>query len=450
MKIDDKLEDFRKGKFELDFIQISLNQLGGSEPKKFFGPGAVRQDEHGQISIKCHASSLPIENAVDLFNDQMNRQSGELFLDEDYYSVEARHMSHGMWSVDRTLIDTSWSMPLNAGTVSAAPRSIQHQSTYLNTTRNELKLIFFEQKISDWKFLLNQERTFEIAKQVFTITASNDLDNQIVLLIKSDGQFPNAFERRLLEAMQFVLCKDLYPAISDFSNGELRSIELYAGNTRRLVSPVLSPIPINSIYYSGPLVELLGAYINHLYEFEDEGMWHSNTNFLTLARNASSMSLDAWAIGLCVAVEGLASTIPYSVENKPAEHKKARDGIAMWMKQEDISVNLAKRIEGFLSQLDHIRPQDRMLSLTAAGEVREADINTWKSLRNRSVHTKRAGEADLEDEKIQRNIDDTYKVLSLMHMLIFQRIGYVGPFTDFGVRGWPESCYPLKSREGET
>ncbi|WP_422345412.1 hypothetical protein [Parasphingorhabdus sp.] len=117
MKIDDAIEKFRKGSFEADFIQISIQQDIKVKPLMLIGAGLFRQDETGQIKLKCYAKASSERDSVDLLNNQFNRRSGELFTDEDYFNIQAIDVSNNKWVCERTLISKSWSMPLSAGAI---------------------------------------------------------------------------------------------------------------------------------------------------------------------------------------------------------------------------------------------------------------------------------------------------------------------------------------------
>lgn len=444
MTFDESIEAFRRGRFEIDLLRITLRQDGAAEPEDFTGPGTVRQGEDGRIELKCHAS-LPADR--DMFANMsrdMNRKSGEVFLDDDHFQCSAVDLWGEAWEGGRLLIHPSWSMPLNAGTIYAHATHLRRAKD-VRGGRPRLRLIFFKQEHKDWKALLGPQHSITLVNMPvsFTLQATADREDQVTVQIEAEQGLPQAFERRLVEALQFVLAQSLQVAISDQTNTSSRVLELRSAVARDWRANPYPPLATHTTQFSAGVVELLRLYLDFLYAWPDEDMWHPCTAYLALVRNANAMSLDAWALTLGVAVEGMARLIDYDPVANVEAHDRFRAAASTWMDTESISDELRLRVLGMLSQLDHVRPSDLMKSLIPAGHALHDDIKAWTRLRNKAVHTRQVTRVDVLPDRLQQSIDEVHAVTRLLYAIVFHHIAYSGPYTDYAERGFPERQFPF-------
>lgn len=156
-----------------------------------------------------------------------------------------------------------------------------------------------------------------------------------------------------------------------------------------------------------------------------------------MAQAASANSLDAWSIGLSVAVEGLASLI--KIEQDEAERRRLKDlqrHVLSEVRSHEEFRGFANRVQGCLSGLDKVRPADRLNWLVKLGITEQRLVRTWRTLRNSSVHPVDAGDMDLASASFQNKIDEIHSVVTLMYQIVFYLIGYEGPYTDYSQRGY--------------
>jgi hypothetical protein len=191
-------------------------------------------------------------------------------------------------------------------------------------------------------------------------------------------------------------------------------------------------------------LNLLVRYLDYISSFPDAGLWHSCTNFLALARDGFGLSLDAWALGLCVAIEGtsglIALRLPPELKSK---NKDIRTTIQDFLAERDIDEAMRKRIQGLLGQLDNVRPRDRMESLVAGGHLLSEDILNWNKLRNNAVHTREVTAEDLGRERLQLHLDQVHSATRLLYTIIFHLIGYEGAYSNYVERNYPQQQYPF-------
>jgi hypothetical protein len=99
-----------------------------------------------------------------------------------------------------------------------------------------------------------------------------------------------------------------------------------------------------------------------------------------------------------------------------------------------------------LAGMGAVSAKDRIYSLVPTGGVLQDDIDAWSTIRNSAIHTKNVRAADIVGEKIQAQLDLLFKIHRLMYCLVFNQIGYKGPFTDYGSRYFPTAVYPFPIR----
>jgi hypothetical protein len=169
--------------------------------------------------------------------------------------------------------------------------------------------------------------------------------------------------------------------------------------------------------------------------------WHTCSNHLHNACEASANALDAWAIGLGVAVEGVAGLLPKELD--PALKTKLealRDFVNAQVTGNEDHSEFAPRIGGMMNGLTTIRAVDRMNALAANGGTLPALVKDWTALRNRGVHPTKSG-VDPSQIDHQKLVDQVHHVTALMYHIVFALIGYKGPCT-YAEHGFPERNYP--------
>jgi len=165
--------------------------------------------------------------------------------------------------------------------------------------------------------------------------------------------------------------------------------------------------------------------------------------YLRNACEASANSLEAEAIGLCVAVEGIANLLPFDKGNSEDEIvANVRQEILKRLEELGVNSNLKERIQGLLGQLNTVRAIDRLQVLVHSERLDARSLDAWKKLRNKGVHPTRSTLEELDDEEMQKMIDRIHQVYVCMYQITFTLIGYEGPFSNYGSKRFREETYP--------
>jgi hypothetical protein len=103
-----------------------------------------------------------------------------------------------------------------------------------------------------------------------------------------------------------------------------------------------------------------------------------------------------------------------------------------------IPVNTRNRMKGSMGGLKSTRAQDKLGKLQKMGLVTPAELEHWKKLRNTSAH----GSLRVDPQQMQQHLQRIYAVTTMAYKLVFLRIGYFGPYTDYGEPTWPVAWFP--------
>lgn len=105
-----------------------------------------------------------------------------------------------------------------------------------------------------------------------------------------------------------------------------------------------------------------------------------------------------------------------------------------------IRENSRDRMKGSMGGLKSTRAQDKLGKLQKLGLVTPSELQHWKKLRNTSAH----GALRVDPQKWQQLLQRIFAVTTLAYKLAFLRIGYFGPYTDYGSPGWPTAWFPAR------
>lgn len=264
-------------------------------------------------------------------------------------------------------------------------------------------------------------------------------DESFIVRAKSESPLPKHFETRVEEALRFLLAQSVQTRV--LVQGAW--LELSSDTPRSRRTALNPPIARGSHALVGQSWDLFAQYLGYVLRETKHPYWNPCGGYLHNALESSANSLDAWAIGLCVAVEGLAAMLPLERDKQETSKLKA---LQRFIIDEVTAVaeykQFAARIPGLVGGLTAIRAVDRLTSLALRGHTDIKYIEAWKKLRNRGVHPTTGGKNDIASLDFQRLIDELHRVNVLLYHIVFDLIGYCGPYTDYATRGFPITEYP--------
>jgi hypothetical protein len=228
---------------------------------------------------------------------------------------------------------------------------------------------------------------------------------------------------------------------------EANKLTLELASPRRKSGRVQLGPPISATYidFLKHGWQLFGCYLAYVVAKTEGEHWNPVAYHLHNACEATANSVDAWAVGVSVAAEAVASLI-----KMPGDDTEAKQ-IALFQKrmleclatQTDFPDDLIRRMQGLIAVMSQKRAQDTMYALANTGHVEKAYVDAWTYLRNRHVHPTLKDLKKPDPGDYQKLLDHIHCVEVLLRQLTVYLIGYKGPFTDCGAENFPLKQYPL-------
>lgn len=452
MDIEDSIEAFRKGKFEVDCPTMILRQRK-ENGEVCYGSGYIKQATDGHLTYKLYVASSVNSGPFRQLETFSKVRPGKLFEDEDYYDLTATTIDGVTWAA--THFFPAFSSDVEANTKLSHGRLDTIRAELPNHNRgNYQRLHFFEeyelplQLMSETdrnghKYYILDRSEFDIGDLKFEVR-KREGSGDTVMEVTSESSISGFFHLRAQEALQFITGKTVTWRARVEVNPDVFALELTSPFRKAFKTSLKPPISYGAIQFREHGWKLFGAFLTYVTAKTDRTHWNPVAYHLHNARESTANSIDAGAIGVSVALEAIASLAA-------TDHDEAELKLIERFKKQLITVlsgqtefaGFANRLEGMLSNWSKKRPQDTLHELAERGFIEKGYIASWTYLRNRHVHPTLT---DLEPPSpvvYQRVLDKTYRVEVLLNQVIFHLIGYEGPFTDYGAEGFPVKSYPL-------
>lgn len=433
---------FRDAKFALNCSRIELTELDTGEVA-FAGTGEIFQDGEGTLRLKCFttvAPGTPLRGLMDWFaipaGTLITKRYSARIIAFDMTSWESDNL-HLRWSYSQLDIEPIWAV---------ANAKLDHLTQVKNLgpleSAHAMSLLFLEQRLENWMALIGSE--FDCGDTSSRVAISVQRTSDVMLTVTSETEHDSNFETRIVEAVRYVLAKVVHASVIDRANGGQRRITFFSP-TRLSETRLLPPLLSRSSDEKDSLHELFRKYVSYVSAEGEVDFVHPCSAYLRQACEASANSLEAHAIGLCVAVEGLIGLVPPTSDR--GEEKRVAaviDLMTRFLERLCVSAALRERVKGVLSILRNVRHVDRLQPLMQSGHLDAECYNAWRDLRNKWVHPKPQKLAGFEDDSVvQELLDSIHRVYVCMYQITFARIGYEGKFTDYASRGFKTRHYPL-------
>jgi hypothetical protein len=262
-------------------------------------------------------------------------------------------------------------------------------------------------------------------------------------MARSSDPIDQCFASRILETMKFLTARPLWISIeSRVKPGEWR-VEFSPRAGHPAATRLHPPISRGTHGFFEHGWKMFAWYLEFLIGNTPHKYWHRVTYYLHNAAEASAGSIDTWALGVSVAVEGLSGFIPRAISK---EDKLRLMELRTWLvgvvEGEAKFASYADRVHGLTSRMFSSSVPDRLYPLSAQGRVTVEYIKDWKDFRHKQAHPDLRDLQNITSSDYQAMFDPINKATALMYQLVFHLIGYEGPYTDHGARGYPTRHYP--------
>jgi hypothetical protein len=450
--IDEAIDAFRRGTLDIDCKRMVLAQHkeGG---ECFEGQGYIRQADGGALMFKIYVAT---HNAKPLgyLEAMFSGSAGKLYGDEAYYDLEAAGHNGTRWTATRILLNLNWD---TTDTTVLVHGNVQSMTAHLDMPQHHhyLRLHFFERyqvpllQMSETeehgnRYRVRDRAEFETCGVKFEVRQREGTGDTIVELT-SETPLPVAFDLRIQEALQYLTAKSAFWRARLQSHDKELHLELsspWRKSARTQFSPPISP---GSTHFYEHGWRLFGVYLAYVTQNTQGTHWNPVAYHLYNACETTANSVDAWAVGISVAVEAVSGLVTAAIDGDKAKKLAIyQERVLAWLSgQTDLPPDIVKRAKGQICAMSNKRPQDILYWLASTGRVQKDYVDSWTYLRNRHVHPKLR---DLEKPTpidMQKLLNHIHKVEILLRQLTFHLIGYEGPFTDYGANGYPSKRYPL-------
>jgi hypothetical protein len=460
---DDTIEAFRQGTLDFDCTRMVLTQRKKKGGERFIGKGYIRQLHDGTLTFKLYVTR---HNAKPLAHLEalVRTKAGEVHRDDLYYDLKATAPDGTQWTATRIMPEPSWDFRdgkdtsvIVGGKLNAIAAPLD-RDFYKSKSKDYLRLHFFEEydvsvlRMSEVQDTHGTHRVsdhaeFEACGAQFTVRRRKG-SGTTSIEVTSGKKFTVGFDLRVQEALQYITAKTaMWRAKVTGARGGLR-LELaipWRKSSRTQFDPPISPV---SEDFHRHTWKLFGNYLEYVAKHTKGTHWNPVAYHLYNACEATGNSLDAWAVGVSVAVEAVASlAILRGERKKAAQIARIQTAMRKWLAEQSFPEDHVNRVAGFIIALGDKRPQDTMYELAKTGRVEKSYIKAWQHLRNRHVHPKLKDLKKPLPNDYQKLIDDIHRTEVLLRQLTFFLIEYEGPFTDYGIHGgqvFPSKQYPLR------
>lgn len=444
----DVIEDVCAHKLSIDCHKLTIRERGEGLKTTYEGCGTITQAPDGPLTVKAFVTPPPGCTIADRFNVMFSRaqsvRAGEIIPDGEYYELTAHSFDGPIWICDRFLpkFRTSFSTggmiaygdlwqlkSMDTGPVvnkgeqltlryRNRPEFPCNVATKTETTAGERK---------GWSHSWNVAR-FSAAG--FEFTAETNEQGMLVCAWTDSGTLPEHLESRISEALAFVFGAEFTPFAISRSGTESRDVRIFseAGAPEKGSYP---PIQCAVNDPQGFFWRLFDRYLTHICKHQTDH-WHPLSSHVIAVIRATEGSLDAQALTLGIAVEGVLKCAYPAIGQPSAEDIAQANAALALIKNSALKDKFKDRMKGLISATKSARPKDKLHALATYDVVRQELIPTWKRLRDSYAH------ADLSDPNgVAERYRDCLIVRTLLHELIFGAIGYEGEYTDYSVVGWP-------------
>ena len=462
--IDKTIDAFRHGALDIDCKRMVLTRHK-EDGERFEGQGYIRQSDDGALTFKIYVATHNAEPHSHL-REMLSGVAGKLHGDAAFYDLEATSHDNICWKATRILPGTNW----DATDLTVLVRGgMQSMTAHLDKPKPKhshyLRLHFFEKYqvplLLMSEILENGNRRFVRDRAEFEICGANfevqrrEGADETIVEVTSETPLPVAFDLRIQEAVQYLTAKPAFWCVLLQSHDQELHLELASPWRKSLRTQFSPPISPSSSDFREHGWRLFGAYLAYVTQKTQGTHWNPVAYHLYNACETTANSVDAWAVGISVAVEAVTSLIAAAGNSEQAEKATPDDltlyqeRVLRWLdEQADLPDHIVRRAQGQIISMSNKGPKDTLYALIDVGRVEKKYVKAWNDLRNRHVHPKLENLGKPTPIDMQKLLDKIHKVEVLLRQLTFHLIGYEGPFTDYGADNFPSQQYPLAAEIG--
>lgn len=438
-------ESVVKDSFVLDCPWMSLNSNSPQGPS-YVGSGSVSLTDEGFFQVKVLSPNpLPIEEAL----PELHWPIGEILGDEHYYTLEARDFK------DRRFVATGL-LPVRhtgpGGTIFyAKARSITlREEPATESDNNYLRVTFAEEIRFPANTLVSEEKQVggkrealkrELSAAKLTsceIEFQIELEKAVGTTSISAHSTATTFDEKtvncIIDSFAFVTGNLTAWSILETWSKQKTETQIRARLRQQRSSRIRQPLA--SAGFDSKVWSLFDRYLLFGLNSKNESN-HPLASYVRAVIASSRGPLDVEELVLSVSIESLLRT-QYS--ELLIEHKNLDAQIEIVVKlltdNSCLDDQFRKRVSGAMQAMKNPRAKDSLVALEKLGLIDVSLVRLYGTFRGRSAHG-----VGVNWKEIASHIKQSTAMLVLFYQLIFLKIGYQGPYTDYHSPGYPEMSF---------
>jgi hypothetical protein len=441
---------FISGNFVLHCSLIKLDQCGVmTAPKTYSGSGSITLNPREGFA-GSFVSPAPVHIFAQLMEDQ-KLVSGEIIPDSHFYRLQATSVDGTTWTNPKVAIRLN---PDAAGTLVTFDLDfLATTSPATDASRTAAQFVFLEalpfpltaatrttqkgpdDEQSSWKRDRGERRTARMHVK-YREWKEEPAHSQFTAILS--GPAPFGFENRLVEALRFATAVPASWVMLEYVQGGMVHFELspYRPPQNHLVNE-----PLQARETPLDFFRLLETYYVHSCGHAKGEEFSQLSTAIGALFALKGLDISEISLVIGVAIEALLKEGFSDLEDTDPELVAEVESVEKMIDSLiTIRENSRDRMKGSMGGLKSTRAQDKLGKLQKLGLVTPSELQHWKKLRNTSAH----GALRVDPQKWQQLLQRIFAVTTLAYKLAFLRIGYFGPYTDYGSPGWPSAWFPAR------
>ncbi len=454
---DDFKEAYVSGRLVIDCVEITFTQNDSESPRIYAARGCIQlSPERGvEARLVCPRDAADPYDPMAFFTRSDRFTPGVLLPPSHYYQLSARDVAGNWWthpSIDLKVEDSPDVVVLSFScdriqTVAALEGARPHaffvfldELAFPENTRRTTKVESGGEiersstRIEGSKgWVAGMKVSYDKRKNV-----QGERYSEFVAVAQEGHSLPLNFQDRLLEAVRFCTATMALPVMTETVLDGLRTIELAQSRPLNDNSMVHAPISTSRPDAASDFYKLFECYFEYACANGAGKEFAPISSKLGGIFTLKGVWLDTIVLLLGVAVEAILneSKIKGVVEHEASladDIPKLIEAIST----AQVGTSLAKRAIGAVSTMSSASAADKLNALVKVGALEEDDRKAWGRLRNKAAH----GSFAVDPKKMQKVLDDVFRLTTLIYKLVFLLIGYSGKYSNRAPRGWREDQF---------
>jgi hypothetical protein len=436
----DEREQAKENRFYLDLLEMTLTRRG-DKSDVYRGPGFIRQTPDGSIEFRLYDRERAPSLVIGSFT------AGVVVSDEQYYDLEARDLRGRSWHASLILPHedsvadangcickgTLWQIVCTEERSGKEGLWLYLPGDFKLPTTAGTRVITQTPDEESYSFDLN---LWAIEDDHFKLLFTKVNDGLELNAALAEGALPEYLDMRLEEALWFTLAVPAkWTLLEELKAGEhnfkIRAPRDSPSHSR--IGPPLNP------GHGAPAVhlgEMFIRYLNYVLR-HPRAVYHPTSVSIYRNLRASALSVDSVTLWLPVSIESLVRRefpeLGCQDDDVIAALDAAIEHVARWEGDPALKKRIVKALEGWYGT----NPRSALKQLAQKGVITEQQLSAWNAIRHPMAHGQETGQP----------IEELIRLCDLVQMallrLLFEVIGYAGPYTDRSAPGWPMAQYTL-------